>query len=32
MKNLGKKSAIIGLNGLTSDRFSNEFEYYYHHP
>lgn len=32
MKNLGKKSAIIGLNGLTSDPFSNEFEYYFPSP
>jgi hypothetical protein len=32
MKNLSKKSAIIGLNGLTSDSFSNEFEYYYPSP
>jgi len=32
MKNLGKKSAIIGLNGLISDSFSNEFEHYFPSP
>ncbi len=32
MENLSKKSAIIGLSGLISDPFSNEFEYYYPSP
>ena len=32
MKNLGKKSAIIGLNGITSEHFSHEFEYYFPSP